>query len=240
MLVLAAIAVLSLAAMAASAASAETAKLLTLEEPITALEGTFSGGEAKLEGEKTKKTIKSTAVTATLKECKELEASKTDTNLCVGLLTFTGTKQEELSCRSENLAKTKDAEGVILVKIDAHLADEETTGGVLQPILIAKVLGVDGDNELIINCGGTKERVLGRVPCLVEPGLKEVLKGGTFTLTCVEKEGKQVTGKCKETAQLCKELAEDPLRAILGTEVEPAGQSIALSGSFNKDILIDD
>jgi hypothetical protein len=240
-----ALAVLSLLALGggfAAVASAEDGPpaILLLSGSVTELNGSFKGGTGELQtlgG----KTLDGTGVTGTISGCVELGRSKTDTNLChETTVTITGVKQGKVNCESENEKKKKDQEGTILVHGDAHLADEKTSGGVLEPLGIAEVLGINKESELTINCGGVKDKIKGRLGCLISPGLENIAAGGNVKLTCEQKEGDQIIGKCVETPTLCKELEEKPFLANLGGGFEMSGLRIALEGSVNKDIFIDD
>ena len=184
-------------------------------------------------------------LSATLGECLVLEGKEKDTNLChKGLMTFTKLKQGASACRSEiekEGKSEKDAVETILVKVDAHLAAEKSTGGVLEPLLILTVFGVDG-KELTINCAAVKEKVKGKIGCLVLPGLKEVATTGSVEVSCKTKSaGDQETGECVETKVLCEELAKNPLEGSFnGTTFEMASLSLTLKLKANKNIFLDD
>jgi hypothetical protein len=241
LLVLAAFAILALGAVASAVAGAEVTALLTLEGPITKLEGNFKGGASELEA-LNKLGLKDTAVTATIKGCTEA-GSTTDTIRCTeGLITLTGvTTSTGTSCRSENLAGTKDAIGTVLVKVAYDIASEESQAKTLQPLLITQLLGVDGDKDVIVNCAGVKNLLLGEIGCLVSPGLEEVKAGGIFRVECKQKGGDQETGiKCVEPKAACELLAANPFGANLNGTEEMAGIKMSLEGTFNKDVLLDD
>ena len=216
---------------------------------VLVLEGSVS--ELKFEGHETVGSTLSTLgglsvtggeVLATLSECLPLEGNEKDTNLChKGVLDFTKTKKEATACRSENAKGEKDPIETILVLVDAHLADEKSTGGVLQPLLIFEVLGIDKASELTILCGVVKEKVKGRIGCLVLPGLTEITAGSAIEVLCKTKaNGDQETGTCEETKLLCEELAAKPLEANLGNGFEMAAMAAHLNVTANKNIFIDD
>lgn len=238
-----ALAAFALAATMAASASATTPMILVLPgEKVTEGKYTGTGGVSKLETAKGK-SIVCTSVEAEANEFKEFEAGKTpeDGNLGIGHLHFLGCKEGKVACRSETKAGVKDNVEIILVFLDLHIADEKSTEGVLQPLLLSKVLGADKtESELLLNCGGVKEAVKGIAPCLILPGLTEVAAGGNVEILCKQKEGKQTTGECVETPTLCKELAEKPLLGNLGSGFESSGEEIHVKGSFNKMITIDD
>ncbi len=192
--------------------------------------------------------ITGTGVHAHLKGCLSLGGSSLDTNLChEGTLDFTGVKSGTSGCRSENAKAEKDPAETVLVIFDAHLAAELSTGKVLEPLLVVKPLGVDGQ-DLKINCGGVIATVLGRIGCLMLPGLspEEVTKVEILCKTDeTEKKpnGDQLTGECVTTETLCKELKEDPFAVTFGKkgEVEEmAAMLVHILGEFNKMVLIDD
>jgi hypothetical protein len=228
---------------AATAAMGATPAILVLAGKVTGLE--FKGGEA------TQRTALSTAkdeitgegLTATLKGCTELAGNEKDSNSCSGgLLTFTNTKQLGVNCRSENEAGVKDPVTTVLVKVSALLADEKSTGGVLEPLLIFTVFGVDG-KELIINCAAVKEKIHGKIGCLVLPGLSEIVAGANIEVLCKTKEkGVQETGTCEETKAICEDLAKNPLLAALdGKTSEAASWAFHLLNLVaNQNIFVDD
>jgi hypothetical protein len=230
-------------AVASTAAMGETPAILVLSGKVTELK--FSGEEI------TAKTALSTklhemfgeGLAATLKGCTELEGKEKDSNSCSeGLLTFTKTKQLVVGCRSENEAGAKDPSETVLVKVSTLLADEESTSSVLQPLLIFSVFGVDG-KELIINCAATKEKVHGKIGCLLLPGLTEIVAGANMEVLCKTSEkGVQETGTCQETKAICEELAKHPLLAALDGKTFEAASQLAhlLDLTANLNIFIDD
>ncbi len=245
---LATLLLLAISAIAASTASAELPAILLLTKGVTSLEATFENKEEK-EGvvhvlETTgKKSFTSTGAKLKWKGCLPLEGKEADTNLChEGLLTFEGTKFEAASCRSENGLGEKDAVGVILAKVDMHLADEKSTAKLLVPLLMLKLEAVDKAKEIIVNCAGIKDKIKGIVGCLMLPGLKQIAANGEITIECEQENGKQITGTCEETKELCEELAKKPLEINFGTAFEKAGLEFnpLLKGSFPIETFIDD
>jgi hypothetical protein len=178
------------------------------------------------------------------KGCLPFEGSELDTNLChEGLLLLEGTKLGAANCSSETLAGVKDAAGVVLAKLDVHLAAEQTAAKVLEPLLVLKFLNVDGDNDVEITCGLVKAKVLGRIGCLLLPGLAvaefvEVRCKTQFTEGVPN--GDQDTGTCTVTTTLCTELAGDPFGVDFGAGQKMASLWMELVGKFNKDIFVDD
>jgi hypothetical protein len=226
----------------ASAVDGQPAILILERNVLGSLTAEVLGKATKLEtvGEKA---ITGSGVEAVVKGCVELEMSSLDTNLCKeGVIVFTGVKQGKVGCRSETLAATKDSLETVLAKFDAHLDAEKSTAGVLQPLLVLKLLGTDGDETLIINCGLVKEQVKGRVGCLLVPGLTNISIFGAIEIICqIEHPGKQRTGTCEQTVFSCGELATDRLLVKFGTEFwESAALEISLRGGFNKDVFIED
>jgi hypothetical protein len=234
-------ALLALCALCAAVASAEdpnSPMLLILEgSSVTELKGTFKGGEGSfstLGG----KAGTGTEGEASLKNCKESAASAKDTNLCEVLLTLKGVKQGLVSCRSESSAG-KDAIESILVLADVHGASEKSTSGELEGLLLLKVLGVAGEEELTVNCGGLKDKGKGVIGCLLTPGLTTVAAGGTGTLACKQSATTHdaETGECE---QLCEWLTNNPFQANLGSGFEDAWLSFSGTGSLNFSVYGDD
>ncbi len=241
--VLTALALVALGALAAQPAVAEDGQpaLLLLSGNVTTMEGTLKGGGATLESVG-KKTITGTAVEGTVKSCKELEKSATDTSLCGPVqLKFTGTKKEATACRSESATGEKDPTETILVSSDLHFASEETSGKELQPLLLLKVLGqVSGESELIVVCGTVKVKVKGVLGCLLLPGLTNVAAGGSLELKCKQSSGDSELGTCEK---LCEWVTEFPFEATLnGKTFECAALSATASGALSSknDLFLDD
>ena len=238
-----ALALLAFGAFTASAFATEDGKpqILCLVEGCEKLEGTLAGTTSRIE-DLAGKTITGTGVETKLKGCKNDETGTKDVNLCVDVpITFTGTKKEgTVACRSENAKGEKDAVETILTLLDLHMAAEETSAKVLQPLLTAEVLGTALEAELIINCGVVKSKVTGVVACLLLPGLANVQTTEEVTLKCeVNKETHDaVTGTC---TVLCEDLGKIGLVSTLdGSTKTDSWENIELKGKLNKDIFIDD
>jgi hypothetical protein len=247
LLALAALALFAFGAVAASVASAEekeeksNPRILVLSGgKITELKAELKGGASKLE-DTGGKTLTGTGVTATLSGCSAL--TETDTNSCKDqAITFTGVKKGEVTCRSESTSG-KDAIETVLGLLDLSAAAEETATKVLQPLLLAKVLGAALESELTIVCGVVKTKVKGTIGCLLLPGLTNIATTAKVEVTCKLLKGSpgiQETGTCTVTAAACKELKENPFEANLGEGFKGAGMEIKLEGTFNKDVFIDD
>jgi hypothetical protein len=171
--VIAAMTLFAFGAVSATTAQAEALApvFLCLENCSSTIEATFKGGATEL-STLAGKTLVTTTISGTLKNCKELKENKKDFNLCEPvLLTFAGWKQGAVNCRSEmDNGEEKDAIETVLVATDLHLASEETSGGVLQPLVLFKVLGAlpgEASGELTINCGGVKNKLKGTLGCLL-------------------------------------------------------------------------
>jgi hypothetical protein len=229
---------LSLAGTAIARADENAPELLILENGVTKLEASFKGGGstiATLAG----KQFTATGVEGKMKGCKNGSSEK-DTTLCEGLLTFIGWKEGKVACRSENAKGEKDAVETVLVAVDLHLADEEPSTGVLEPLVLFKVLGqVSGESELTIVCGTVKDKVKGVLPCLLLPGLEEIPTTKEAEISCKQNTTShdQETGKCEH---LCEWITEFPFEANLGNGFEDAGLNLSMKGKFSKDIEIDD
>jgi hypothetical protein len=225
----------------ASIASAVEPEILCLVAGCGTLEGTLKGGVSRLE-DLNGKAISATASEAKLKSCKNDPSSETDVNLCVDVpLTFTGVKKEKVACRSENSKgeKSKSPEEVVTL-LDLHLASEESSTKVLEPLLTMLVLGSALESELIVNCGGIKAKLKGILACLLLPGLANVPTTQEITVVCKvnEKTHDPETGTC---VVLCEDLGKIGLISILdgSTEVD-SWKNIELKGKLSKDIFIDD
>ncbi len=249
MLMLALLALLAFGAFASAVASAEDGQpaILILEGNVSELEFLGEGTGSTLSVLNSANLIAATAIHVHLKGCLSLGGSSLDANLChEGTLEYTGWKIGANKCHSENAKGEKDPAEVVLAIFDAHLAAELSTEKVLEPLLVMKLLGVDG-NDLKINCT-LIVTVLGRLGCLLLPGLspEEVTKVEILCktdLTTEKPNGDQLTGECTQTETLCKELKEDPFAVTFGKkgEVEAmAAMLVHVKGEFNKMVLIDD
>jgi hypothetical protein len=258
LLIVAMFAILAFGAVATAVASAEETeeknnpRLLVLEKKVTELKfsGTASETSTLSVLKNAERLTDNGKAAAKLEGCLEISGLPLDTTLChTGLLTFEGVKTAAgVSCRSETLAGVKDALGVVLARIDGHIADEKSTENVLEPLLIAEALGVDGTEKVApveIKCGTALNiRVLGKIPCLILPGLKETSSLEILCKTALEggvPNGDQTTGKCELTATLCKELEENPFRASFdGVTSEMAAMLLHINGTSNIPVYLDD
>jgi hypothetical protein len=237
---LAALALLALGALMAPSASAtdeNTPQLLVLAGEAKELEATLKGGESKLE-DLAGKTFRVTATTATLNKCTNEAGKAKDTTLCQALLTLTGFKKEQVNCRSETLAKAKDAIETILEKLAVHFAAglNLPVSDELVPIFTAQILGVDGATDLEINCGGVIVKVLGVLACAAGPGLVNTSK---LEVLCKILE-KTHDAEKPDCTVLCEAFGPIGVKSTLGVEPNDAWESIHLEGEANKDFFIDD
>ena len=249
LLLIAAFAVLAFGAVASTVANAEEDKGSPsgLVTNATTFESNVRFGESTISQLKSAQRLSSPEGSGTLKGCKELSGSKTDTNLCVGLITFNKVKTTlGTACRSESEAGAKDPVETVLVAVDGHLASELSQEKVLEPLAIIVILGQVGEEkDLIINCGGVKDKILGAVGCLLLPGLKEIAKEvEAWEATCqsdlTEKvpNGDQLTGTCQ---QLCELLTEKPFGSTLGVETQEMSAFLVTGkGKVNQTAIIDD
>jgi hypothetical protein len=246
LLMLAVLAMFALGAATSAVASAVEAeepnnpRVLILTGNVSELTAEFKG-EASLLETTDLKSLKGLTATATLANCESISGKPLDLNLCKDVaITFFDVQKGAVNCSSENLKKEKGAIGEVKTLVDLHIADEKSTAGVLQPLLIALVLGIDLEPILLINCGGLKQEVKGKIACLLLPGLTNIAAGGNVEILCKQKEGVLETGTCEETKALCELLAKEPLEANLGAGFKAAAFSVHLLGTFNRDIYIDD
>jgi hypothetical protein len=245
LLAFAAMALFAFGAVSSTALASTTPELLcTGAGCVAALKVKMTGGKGSL-STLGGVTLTGETVAATLENCKNIGSDTENTNLCSPvLLTFTGVKKGEATCKSEMANKEeKDAAGTVLVAVDIHMATEETLPGkVLEALALFKVLGAlpsEAGEELTINCAGVITKVKGTLPCLATPGLTSIGTTGTLTITCTQNATShdQETGMCE---QLCEELTSAPFEAKLGEKFEDAGMNITSSGSPNETIFLDD
>jgi hypothetical protein len=238
-------AMMAFGAVSATMAQAEALipEVLLLTSNASAFEAKFTGTTSEL-ATLSGKTLSGTEVEGTLKSCKGLTGNEKDFNLCEPvLLSFKGVKQGAVNCRSEmGNGEEKDAIGTILVATDFHLASEQTSGGVLEPLALFKVLGAlpgEASGELTINCGGVKNLVKGTIGCLISNGLENVPITKEVTLACELNATTHdpVTGTCEV---LCKWLEEAPFLSNLGGGFEDAWMKVSAKGKGNDDFFIDD
>ncbi len=242
LLMLAVLALFAFGAVSAGVASAEdenSPELLILEgKSVTELKGEFKGGASELAA-LGGKALTATGLSATLSGCKQGSSAK-DATLCESTLRFTGVKQAKVACRSESSTGTKDAIETVLLVTDTHLAAEQTSDGELQPLELFKLLGqAGGEEELITNCGGVKDKEKGVIGCLLTPGLTTVAAGGTLTIACKQSATThdKETGKCE---QLCEWLTEHLFESNLGAGFEDSWMTANVAGTLNLSAYIDD
>src|ERR1700684_4608222 len=235
------IAILVVGATMAGAAAAVTPALLILSGKVTELRMEGKGGGCDLE-QANGKTLAGTGATFTASEFTEA-GSPLDTKAGVATIDCSGVKEGKVACRSETASGAKDPIETVLSKLDLQVASEKTAGGVLEPLLISTVLGQAGSEELIVNCGGVKDKVKGHIGCLLLPGETNIPANEpkAAELLCKsEPKGKQVTGICAEEKAVCEELAKNPFESSLGGALEAAAMTMHLEVSFSKDVFIDD
>ncbi len=234
-------ALLALCGLCAALASAEDANapmLLVTSGKVTELAGSFKGTASSL-STLGGKALTGTGDTMAIKNCKASPtAGEKDTNLCEALLTLTGIKQGTTACRSES-SSGKDPVETVLELADVHLATEKNSAGELQILLLLRVLGVAGEEELTVVCGTVKNKLKGTIGCLLTPGLTTVVAGGTFEILCKQNATTHdaETGECE---QLCEWLKEHPFETNLGAGFEDTWMNIHLTGSFNLGVFLDD
>jgi hypothetical protein len=244
--VLAAFAICALGATIASVAMAADGQpeILVLSGSITKLKLGFAGEGWQLEALPGGQGLNATGVDLEEGNCLVSEEKTLDTELChEGLLELTGVHFGKVACRSETLAGLKDPVETALVLVDLHLVAEKSnkeTGEVLEPLLVFKILGLDGDSTLVLNCGLVKVQIKGRIGCLLLPGLEEIAIMGKLTILCKQKSGDQITGTCEVTKKLCEELAKDPLMASFGEGFKDAATEFHMTGPPSMGIFIDD
>jgi hypothetical protein len=251
------LALFSFGAFAATGAYAEEEKqkeeenkpqLLVLTGEGKEIKGTLTGENAELIQLSGEKTIKATKAEAKLENCENLSTNPKDTNLCKDVpLIFTGVKQGEAACRSENNKGEKAAVETVSTLLDIHIGAGLNAAKKLIPILFAKALGSALEEEIKLACGLVKIQVLGGTEkepkgspvlgCELLPGLENI--------TVVE-----VTCKVNTTTHdaelptcsvLCTDLGTPGFFADLdGKTFKDASESIKLKGTLNKDVFIDD
>ena len=163
-----------------------------------------------------------------------------DVNSCTNTVELTGVKQGKVSCRSESSGGTKDAIETVLSVVDLHMAAEKTSAGELQSLFLIRMLGqAGGEEELIINCGGVKDKEKGTIGCLLTPGLREIAPGEALDMTCSisETSHDRVTGECEES---CEWLKEHPFEMNLGAGFEDGWLAFTIAGSTELDVFLDD
>jgi hypothetical protein len=214
-------------------------RILCLVVKCSDLEGTLRGGANRLE-DLEGKTIESTSSELEFKKCEDLAGEK-DVNLCKDVkLNLFGTKKGAVACRSENAKGEKAPVENIMTLVNLHTAAELTSGSVLQPLLMAKILGTALEEELIVNCGGVKAKIKGTVACLFLPGLQNIPTTAEVEDKCeVNKVSHDATtGTCNV---LCEDFGKIGLTAALNGIAEvDSWVAVTLKGKLNKDIFLDD
>jgi hypothetical protein len=232
------LAVFAFASVAAATAFAEEPVVLVLPgETIGGTELTGTSGEGTLEtvGKKTIKCTKS-------KNTDTLEGEGADTAKDKAIIDFEECKEGSANCRSENEKAEKDPIGTILIRTSTLSASFEKEGKLVPGIVFTLLSEPKGGNQ-IFNCGTLKDEVKGSVGCVVSPGLTEIAAGGTITITCSQKEGKQTNlGTCIGNAVTCEELTKHPLEGALGGKAtfEKSGENIVATDKGPKMLFFDD
>jgi len=235
LMVLAAMALCAFGAVSATLAQAEDgppAILCFVKGCAKEFEVKLKGGASKLTQLSEALTITSTTVAATIKGCEPLTGTEEkDFQLCKDQeIVFSGTESKGQKCKTGALTN-----GTVASLLDLHVGDETSTTGVLEPLLLAKVLNSELKPELAITCGVLKETVKGTVGCLLLPGLTLTKK---LELICaVNAKFDPETGTCKLE---CGELEKDPFLSKLGEKFEDAWEGITLTGEQTKELFIDD
>jgi hypothetical protein len=250
LLCLTALALFAFGAFAASAFAEEPA-ILVAEGKVSELTATLtqktSEGKTieliQLSGEKS---VRAVEVVAAMKGCKNLGTNEKDANLCEDqTLTFTGVKQGEVTCRSENAKGEKDPVETVLTLLDLHAVSEKNSEGKLVPAVQARILGTALEEEVKFNCGTVKLQVkakegetrAGVIECLFGPGLVttkkvEVLCKVNSTTHDPER------GTCEV---LCTDFGTVGFVAALdGKTFKDVWELVHLLGETNKNIFIDD
>jgi hypothetical protein len=251
------LALLAFAAFSASAAVAETGspQLLLLAGSVTELEGTFAaaaGSDISLVSLSLKNDLFATTSEIKLKNCEAEGANKLDTTLCKDVpFVFTGVRTAgELKCNS-----TGAAAGEVKGLLDVHFASEEA-GGVLEPLILGKVLGGKTGTELVepleFKCGGVLTvQVKGVVACLLTlpetggvfppAGLLNIAAKASIAILCkVSKASDIETGKCEDLCKVFGETLGFEASFNGGKTFEDVNELVHLKGSLNKDFFIDD
>jgi hypothetical protein len=235
LLVLTGLALLAFGAMGTAIASAEEGapSILCLTGECAKLSGTLTAAKSELGTLKGKKFLEGAAGTTELKNCEAFEGKTTDTRLCKDVpLTFTGVQVTGTTnaCQSEN-----DVAGTVLLLVDLHAATEKTSAGVLQPLLLARVLNASLGEVLKLTCaGGVNVEVKGTVPCLASPGLANT---ESLEVVCKATKQDQETGTCE---LLCELLTSNPFQSNFGGGFEDAFFNVTFKGKLNQTVFIDD
>lgn len=210
--------------------------ILCLVTGCAELTGTLTGKKSTLVTLKNTKTPEAEGVESKVTNCEAVPGTEgKDIQLCKDVsIAFTGVKVEGTKCSTEG-----DVSGTALMLLDLHIASETTAGGVLEPLLLAKLLNPKKEAQPItIKCGAVfKFEVKGTLGCLLLPGLKNVMTTEKLEISCKVKEKDPETGTCQ---QLCEWLSETPFEANLGSGFEDAWMELHAEGAPSKDVFIDD
>lgn len=196
----------------------------------------MTGGKAKLVSVKNAKVAEAEKVEASLENCEAVKGTEEkDIRLCKDILgTFTGVSVSGTKCNTEG-----DGEGIALVLFDLHTASETTSGGVLEPLLLARLLNAKLEAlPITLICGSVlKFEVKGTLGCLLLPGLVNIATTEKVEVLCKLHEKTAETGTCQ---QLCEWLLEAPFEVNWGSGFESAWMQLHVEGAPSKDIFIDD
>jgi hypothetical protein len=220
----------------ASAEDSGSPSILCLVKGCQNLEGTLTGGLAKLVAVKNAKVAEAEKSEMSLRNCEAVTGTEEkDIRLCKDVLSvFTNVKVEGTKCNTEG-----DPEGIALVLFDLHMASETTSASVLEPLLLARILNAKLEAlPVTLICGAAlKFEVKGTLGCLLLPGLKNVSTTEKLEVLCKLHEKTPETGTCQ---QLCEWLTEAPFEVNFGSGFEPAWMQLHVEGAPSKDIFIDD
>lgn len=221
---------------AAAAEDMGSPSILCLVKGCQNLEGTMTGGLAKLVAVKNAKIAEVEKSQVLLKNCEAVPGTEEkDIRLCKDVpSTFTNVKVEGTKCNTEG-----NAEGIALILFDLHMASETTTSSALEPLLLARVLNAKLEAlPVILLCASVlKFEVKGTLGCLLLPGLANITTKEKVEVLCKLHEKEPETGTCQ---QLCEWLSEAPFEVNFGSGFEPAWMQFHVEGSLTKDIFIDD
>jgi len=236
LMVLAAMALYAFGAVSATMAQAEDgtpAILCFVKGCSSTLTANLKGGASTLTQLAEFLTVTSTEVEASIKGCEPLAGTEEkDVQLCKDqLIVFKGVGSKGQKCKTGAAAN-----GTVESLLDLHVGAETSTGGVLEPLLLMKILNAELGTELKVTCGVIREAIKGTLGCLLLPGLtltKKIELLCKINTTTFDPE----TGTC---VVLCEQLKEDPFMTKFGEKFEDAWWSLHMEGEFNKEVFIDD
>lgn len=179
------------------------------------------------------KEMTSTGVEIIVANCLPIESTEEkDTDHCTNRpIVFVGVKSGGVSCNTEG-----DEAGVVLAKLELHLAAEETLlGAELQPLLLARIIAA----PTMIKCGLIVDKMQGTLGCLLSAGLTNIGAHELMELSCkLNKTTHDAeAGRC---VSLCEWLTLTPFELKLGERLEDAWADLRLLGGFEKDVFVDD